>query len=84
MIFVYDPHHVHLLIGDCRLVTGLLHRSPMSFMMRNVNGERADRVLYLWSPAPVSVPPGYHKIPEPVKARRITHDLGGPGPATEL
>jgi hypothetical protein len=43
----------------------------MAFVMRNLNSEPARRDVYLWSPAPVSVPPGYHKVLEPVKGIKV-------------
>jgi hypothetical protein len=53
-------------------------------MMRNVSSELASSDVYLWSPTPGPVDSPYHKILESGKARRVTHDLGDPGAATEL
>ena len=36
-------------------------------VMRKVNSDSADRVVYLWSPASVSVNRAYHKIRGSVK-----------------
>ena len=40
--------------------------------MRYVNSDPASGNVYLWSPAPVSVPPGYHKIWDWVKRNAPT------------
>ena len=40
--------------------------------MRNLNAERAGMDVHLSSPAPVSVPPGYHKILGAVKRNAPT------------
>jgi hypothetical protein len=42
------------------------------FVMRNLNAERAGMDVHLSSPAPASVPSGYHKILEPVKGCNVT------------
>jgi hypothetical protein len=42
----------------------------LRIVMRNLNSEAAGRDVYLWSPAPVSVVRGYHKILRLVKMKR--------------
>ena len=47
--------------------------------MRYVNSDALRGNVYLWSPAPVSVPPGSHKILEAVKRIAPTRNTLGPG-----
>jgi len=49
-----------------------LRRNAVCYVMSYVNPEPSRRIVYLWSPAPVSVPPGYHKICGAVKGSKIT------------
>jgi len=56
----------------------------VSYVMRNLNAERAGMDVHLSSPAPVSVPSGYHKILKPVKESNRPHDLGGRWAATKV
>jgi hypothetical protein len=51
-------------------------------VMRNPNADWAGRDVHLSSPAPGSVPPGYHKILRSVKEPNRPHDLGGRWAAT--
>ena len=59
-------------------------RTGVCFVMRNLNAERAGMDVHLSSPAPVSVPSGYHKILKPVKESNRPHDLGGRWAATKV
>ncbi len=53
-------------------------------MMRNLNWEPAGGEVYLSSPPPASVKPGYHKIWECAKRNAPTAPFWGRGEACEI
>jgi len=56
----------------------------VKLVMRKLNPEPSRRNVHISSPAPVSVPPGYHKIPGAVKRSAPTATSWGWGGAYEI